>query len=390
MKRAKATRQQIRHHNRQLLLRSVYDGLANSRAALAQVTGLTKPAVSDLIAELIAEGLLEEGGRGQSTDSGGKRPRLLRFVPEARQVIGISVDAHRVLGVLTNLDGCVVAEHYADLTDITGDSGIAVIQGVINGLLAQLDAPLLSIGIGVPGIVDVSMGVIRHSASFGWRNVPLSQILSDHYHVPVCIDNNTELAAIAHLTMIVDETVQSLVMVSINRDLEIGVTLGSGTYHYGHDIGFMRIAKGNEVDHVPDNSRSLQSVLGWKYVQQRIAELRKDHPDCQLPTGRPSYLDIRYCAQQGDPVAITLREDLAGHLALLYVWIIGLLRPDHLALAGSIVDFGQALLDDTIACVEDILYPELIQDVTFSLAETSHLSARGAVARSIGRELAIL
>jgi predicted NBD/HSP70 family sugar kinase len=390
MKHGKATRQQIRQHNRQLLLRAVYDGLANSRAALAQATGLTKPAVSDLIAELIDEGLLEEGGRGQSTDSGGKRPRLLRFVPEARQVIGVSVDVQRVLGVLSNLDGFVIAEHYADLTDITGDNAIAVIRGVINGLVAQLDAPLLCIGIGVPGIVDVSKGVIRHSASFGWRNVPLSEILSEHYGVPVRIDNNTELAAIAHLTTIADENVQNLVMVSINQDLEIGVTLGSGTYHYGHDIGFMRIAEHRQEDLEPERWQTLQSFLGWAYVQERIRELRDRHKDCHLLTENPTYLDIRYCAAQGDPVAVALREDLAGHLARLYVWIIGLLRPDHLALTGPIVDFGQLLLDDTAVRVESMLCTELVQDVTFSLAETSHLSARGAVARSIGRELGIL
>ena len=70
MKPLKATREQIRQHNRQLLLRAVYTGLADNRAALAVETGLAKPTVSDLIGELIAEGLLVESGRGES--SGGK------------------------------------------------------------------------------------------------------------------------------------------------------------------------------------------------------------------------------------------------------------------------------------------------------------------------------
>ena len=81
MKPKKATREQLKRHNRQLLLRAVYYDLADNRAALAQMTGLAKPTVSDLIAELMEEGLLEEGGLGESTDIGGKRPTLIKFVP---------------------------------------------------------------------------------------------------------------------------------------------------------------------------------------------------------------------------------------------------------------------------------------------------------------------
>src|SRR5690606_9521223 len=111
----KATHEQLREHNLHLLLRAVYSGVANNRAALAQHTGLAKPTVSELVSELIRLGLLAEGGHGQSGESGGKRPRLLEFVPTARQVIGVSVDSYQVSGVLANLDGALVARHVADL-----------------------------------------------------------------------------------------------------------------------------------------------------------------------------------------------------------------------------------------------------------------------------------
>ena len=103
----KATRSQVRQYNQQLVLRLVYSGQADNRAALAQKSGLTKPAVSNLVADLIDEGLLEEGGYGDSTESGGKRPRLLKFVSEARQAIGVSINYDRFIGMLTNLDGQV-------------------------------------------------------------------------------------------------------------------------------------------------------------------------------------------------------------------------------------------------------------------------------------------
>src|SRR5690554_3984227 len=111
----KATPSQLRDHNRQLLLRAIYTGQAATRVALAQQTGLAKPTVSEVIAELIDLGLLVEEGRGPSTEGGGKRPRLLRFVPTSRQVIGLSITDERVLGALAFLDGRTVAQHYIDL-----------------------------------------------------------------------------------------------------------------------------------------------------------------------------------------------------------------------------------------------------------------------------------
>ncbi|MEP7293221.1 MAG: helix-turn-helix domain-containing protein, partial [Chloroflexota bacterium] len=168
MKTLKATREQIRQHNRQLLLRAVYTGLADNRAALAAETGLAKPTVSDLIGELLEDGLLVESGRGESTDSGGKRPTLIKFVPNARQVIGVSLDNGRVFAVLSNLAGQVIAQHYDELENAQGEEAAAMLTDVINGLVAQLDAPLLCIGVGVPGVVDVSNGVIADSQPLGW------------------------------------------------------------------------------------------------------------------------------------------------------------------------------------------------------------------------------
>ncbi len=123
----KATRTQLRRHNRLLILRALAAGEADSRAALAQVTGLAKPTVSELVTELIELGLIEESGPGESSEVGGKRPTLLRFIPGSRQVIGASVDASAVHAVLVNLDGAVVAEHQAQLDGKRGEDAYDVL-----------------------------------------------------------------------------------------------------------------------------------------------------------------------------------------------------------------------------------------------------------------------
>src|SRR6478736_8164784 len=88
--RSKVLPEHARGHNRSLVLQSLYrDGLA-SRADLARVTGLTRVTVSDLVGELIAEGLVVE--RGQRDDARpGKPAVLLDMNRGATQVIGVDL-----------------------------------------------------------------------------------------------------------------------------------------------------------------------------------------------------------------------------------------------------------------------------------------------------------
>ncbi|MBI5667854.1 MAG: ROK family transcriptional regulator [Chloroflexi bacterium] len=380
MKPLKATRENLRRHNRQLLLRAVYTGLADNRAALAQETGLAKPTVSDLIGELISEGLLVEGGLGESTESGGKRPTLIKFVPEARQVIGVSLDNGRAFGVLCNLAGQVVAQHMAELDGAQGDEALAILTDVMNGLIAQLDAPLLCIGVGVPGAVDTASGVILESYPLGWRRLALAERLSAHYEVPVYTGSSAELTALAQYAFGLngDDQTRNLVTLLVTNSIEVGITLNGVTYHQGGDISALRAAD------------RLDALLGWTAVQQRAADLRRQQPNSTLPETGLTYMHIHYSAINGDPAAQQLCEELAEHLAQVMGWIIGLLRPDHLSLVGPIVNLGEGFLQRVVAKTEAMLWPEVVRPVVFSLAYSGNLSAIGAAALALHRELDIL
>lgn len=380
MKPLKATREQIRQHNRQLLLRAVYTGLADNRAALASETGLAKPTVSDLIGELISEGLLEESGRGLSTDSGGKRPTLIRFVPNARQVIGVSLDNGRAFAVLLNLAGQVIAQHYDELNNAEGEEAVSILIEVLNGLIAQLDAPLLSIGVGVPGVVDVASGVVTDSPPLGWYEYPLVERLTRQYRVPVCTGNSAELTALAQYAfgLSSDDDSSRLVTVLLTNSVEVGITLDGTTYHQGGDISTLR------------DSRRLDTLLGWSSVQQRAAELRAANPESTLPSSDLTYMHIHFSAANGDATAQQLCDELSTHLARVMAWIIGLLRPHHVSLAGPIVNLGEPFLNQVIEKTERLLPPELIRPIRFSLAYSGNLSAIGAAALALHRELDIL
>ena len=385
MKPHKATREQLRRHNQQMLLRAITYGLADNRAALAQETGLAKPTVSDIIAGLIDDGLLVESGRGESTEGGGKRPTLIRFVPDARQVIGISMEANRAFGVLSNLTGQIIAQHTADFDAARGDEAIALLKEVINGLLAQLDAPLLCIGVGVSGLVDTDDGIVRQSDPFGWVDLPLQDILTREYAVPVYVGNTTELTAIAQFAFGIerDDQARNLVTVRVSRGIEVGVAWSDAAYHHGGSIDSLSLPGCGEP-------QRLATRLGWEAVHQRAWQLRAEYPGSILPQSEISYLHIRHAAANGDPAAAQLIAELTEVLAQIMAWVIALLRPNHISLAGSITNLGKPFLDGVVARVESYLSPRLVGAVTFSLAYSANLSAIGAVAHAIQMELDVI
>lgn len=383
MKPLKATRDQIRQHNRRLLLRAIYGGLADNRAALSVETGLAKPTVSDLIGELIADGLLAESGRGESTDSGGKPPTLLRFLPDSRQVIGVSLDNGRAFGVLSNLAGDIIAQHYADLEGATGDAVGDLLSGVINGLIAQLDAPLLCIGVGIPGVVD-SNGFVRNSSALGWKDYPLLEPLSRQYAVPIYVGSSAELTALAQYAFGIDSTdTRSLVTILVTDSVEIGITLDDMNYHQGSDLSALRASALSQ-------GQCLDTRLGWSAVRKRIDELRARYPQTTLPHDGVTYVELQYSARTGDPAAQQIYEELADQLAEIIAWIVTLIRPDHVTLAGSIVNLGSDFIDYVTAKTETLICTTIRDSVTFSLAYAPNLSAIGAAALALQRELSIL
>ena len=99
----KATHQQTRTFNQQLVLRALHDHSPLSRADLARLTGLTRTSVSGLVGSLIDDDLIEEIGRGRS--SGGKSPILLRVAPDGRHLIGLDLGEAQFSGAVVNLNG---------------------------------------------------------------------------------------------------------------------------------------------------------------------------------------------------------------------------------------------------------------------------------------------
>ncbi|GAA3208172.1 ROK family protein [Streptomyces thermocoprophilus] len=191
----------LRRANRTAVLQRLYFDGPLSRFELGPATGLSSGSVSNVVADLVADGLLEEAG---SVDSDGGRPRtLLRVAPGSGHMIGVDVGETRVRIELFDLTLTELARAERPLEHQRYDVDVIVghiRDGVAEVLAAAGIAPerLLGVGIGVPGIVerDADRGAVVHGQTIGWDAVPLEALLRDGSPlpptVPYFIDNGAK------------------------------------------------------------------------------------------------------------------------------------------------------------------------------------------------------
>ncbi|MGW6397879.1 ROK family protein [Streptomyces sp. NPDC055134] len=201
----------LRRNNRATVLRKLYFDGPLSRQELGPLTALSSGSISNVVSELVADGLLEEAG---SVDSDGGRPRtLLRVAPHCGHLAGVDIGETRVRVELFDLTLNELARVDAPLPDAHHDARdvVRIVAAGLAQVLAEAKvAPdaLIGVGIGVPGIVDASgaggaVGAVVHGQAIGWDAVPLEAMLRDGGELPpelpLFVDNGAKTLGLAEM-----------------------------------------------------------------------------------------------------------------------------------------------------------------------------------------------
>ncbi|KAA2255976.1 ROK family transcriptional regulator [Solihabitans fulvus] len=182
----------LRRSNRSTLLRQLYFTGPCSRQELGGATGLSQASVSNVVGELIEDGVVVEAG---SVDSDGGRPRiLLRVDPTQAYVIGVDVGETWVRVELFDLALTELAKATHPLEPGRHDIGL-VVAHILDGIGRVIadsgvdPATIAGVGIGVPGVVEQGAEVLVHSQTIGWDAVPVERLLRAGTDLPLFIDN---------------------------------------------------------------------------------------------------------------------------------------------------------------------------------------------------------
>ena len=268
----KALPADARRHNRALLLRTLVRQGPLSRADLARATHLTRVTASDVVAELLAEGLVEE--LGTRTDQGpGKPATMLGLVPDAYLVVALDLsDDARFHGALVDLTGKVRARRTVERLGRTGRDAVRLASRLARDLAAESDRPLLGAGVGSPGVVDPA-GIVLEAPNLGWRRLDLRAALAAGLPCPVHVANDANAAVLGELAL-GDGDHRSLLLV------KIGHGVGAGVVVDGHLVVGTHFAAG-EIGHVVVDERGdacacgrtgcLETAIAAPLLRRRLA-----------------------------------------------------------------------------------------------------------------------
>jgi predicted NBD/HSP70 family sugar kinase len=242
-----------------------------SRADLARTTGLTRVTVSDLVGELVADGLVTELG-ARTGSRVGKPATLVGLAVDSTHIVGIDLSStDRMVGAVVNLAGRVQARHELELDGAKGADAVALLHRLATDLIAMSKRPVLGVGVGSPGVVD-HVGNVIDAPNLAWAHTPLAASLAEALGVPVFVANDANTAALGEHTF--GETGDGGLMV-----LRIGTGVGAGLVLQG-SLLHGHLGAAGEIGHVvvdPEGdlcacSRRgcLETVLAVPHLRRRL------------------------------------------------------------------------------------------------------------------------
>jgi predicted NBD/HSP70 family sugar kinase len=238
-----------RAHNRSMVLQHLFHAGPGSRADLARATGLTRVTISDLVASLMAEGLVAElGARAEGRP--GKPGTLLGVRTDAFQIVAVDLaDDERLHGAVLDLSGTVLHRRSAQVGGRTGGAAVDALRALCRDLVAAATRPVVGVGVGSPGVIDPA-GRVLQAPNREWYDLPLADRLSVDLGVPVHVANDANTAALGEFTY-GGASGGGLLVLTVGGGVGAGIVLDGGLVQ-GHEHAAGEIGHVTAVDERDD------------------------------------------------------------------------------------------------------------------------------------------
>lgn len=303
-----ATRPQARTDvNRSAILAHLGAHGPASRADLARVLNVSPALMTQLTKDLLFEGLLVE--LEHSPSQGGRPARMLGLVSSAGRAIGVKVVADHVAFVEVGIDGAV-SRSASEPFDASSTTFLAELTVLLRRFIGGGgSAPLLGIGVGVPGSVDRQGNGLVDSTQLGWQQVPLGSTLRRELALPVLVENNVNALAVAERLYGVGRQHESFLVVTIGTGVGAGIVVDGvvlrGSGGGAGEIGHFPIVDGGPLCSC-GNHGCLEAIIG----EAALLRLARDRGVIGRQSGMSA---LRAAADADDPEAARIFSE-AGHL----------------------------------------------------------------------------
>jgi predicted NBD/HSP70 family sugar kinase len=345
------------------------------------MSGLSVGAVSQITAALLETGFILESGEGEST--GGRRQVFLRLNPTAGFAVGVKLMERRIVCAITDFEARVLHSHDEHIRfEANPQAESQLIAAVVEATIQKSGVPrdrLLGIGVGIAGVIDPDSGVVQYSPYFGWRNVPLAALLSDHLGLPVFVENDVNTLTFTEMLFGDGRRHQHVVVVTIGRGIGMGIVIAGQPY---------RGAQGGagELGHIIlDRIDAASGAVEQGTLETLAADpavLRQYSANGTLRTIE----DVVAAADAGDEHARRALAQSGELLGMGLANVINILSPNLLIISGEGLIAGKYRLDPMFEALRRHTFNGLLDKVEVRVNPTDdHIWARGAASLVISK-----
>lgn len=344
-------------NQRNKILSVIRFGEEVSRKDLRNSTSYSMTTVLSVVEELLKEGLIYEEECEESRV--GRKPIWLKINPQGGYFLGIEFNARCQHSVVLNFSGEKIYSKSGEMDG--GDTPEKILDKIQNGIeeakafLGEKNKRLLGIGIGIPGYVDSEKGMARSYRHFeNWRDIPVREILEERTGLPVYIENNVNVMALAYKWLYFQDKREDFIFLSIRTGARMIPVINNKLVYsksgFSGEIGHIKIASSHYMCSC-GSFECLNSEISDYGISARIREgiaagrFRKIKEMVQGDLEQITVGTFVASVQKGHGDSLCLLENVAKTLGMALGMVINILAPREIILFGELAALGLVFTD---------------------------------------------
>ena len=263
--------------------------------------------------------------------------------------IGIDVGGTNLKAGLVDENGALLATTKMKIAQIGNQEELVSTMADMTRELAAKGGvelgEIASVGVGVPGAVEIHSGSLLYSCNLPLRNVPLRRLFHKHLRMPLYIENDANCAALGEYYVGAGRSSKRFVMVTLGTGIGGGIIHNGKIFHGSNgmagEVGHMSILYGG-LPCPCGRQGCWEQYASANALKRMTREAMERHPESILGRvvaengGKVSGQSAFIAARQGDPVGDEVCRDYIRYLSTGIVNLVNIFQPDALAIGGGV------------------------------------------------------
>ena len=369
-----------KHLQKIKIVRHLYVKGARSNAEICNRFNISSPTSMALLNELMAEGLVEKQGRGESV--GGRKPELYGLRNNSLFVLSINMEKFSTrMAIFDNNNNNITGNHTFPIHISKDLAAIEELHQYANSLIltSGIDTEkLMGVGLSMPGLVSSKEGDSYTYLLHGQDKMPLQELLALKFGKPVYIQNDVKSATLAEFRFGAAQGKKDALVLSLDWGIGLGVIMDGklrvGTSGFAGEFGHIPFVEDGILCHCGKRgcletvaSGSALARMAREGIQSGQDTLLNGLPGRELEKLEPHA--VIEAAQEGDQYAINMLANIGRNLGKGIAMLIQLFNPEVIIIGGKMAEAGPYITTPIQQAINTYCMTQLRERTRIALSE---------------------